>query len=96
MEISDFQNRIRKTYFEKDLKRGKEKTFMWFIEEVGELAEELRNSDKRNEKIESEFGDVFAWLCSLANLYDIDIEKCIRKYKNGCPKCGKEKCECKE
>jgi len=95
MEISEFQRHIKEIYFDNDSKRGKEKTFIWLIEEIGELAKEIRKSDKKNEAMEAEFADVFAWLCSKANLYGIDIEKCvINKYENGCPKCRKNPCEC--
>lgn len=95
MEISKFQKYIREIYFDRDSKRGKEKTFIWLIEEIGELAKEIKKSDKKNEAIEAEFADVFAWLCSEANLYEIDIEECvIKKYGKGCPRCEKNPCEC--
>ena len=51
---------------------------MWFIEEVGELATALAKDDTENKK--EEFADVFAWLCTLANLADIDLEKACEKY----------------
>jgi len=95
MEISEFQKRIKEIYFNNDSKRGKEKTFIWLIEEVGEFAEEIRKSNKKNKAMEEEFADVFAWLCSEANLYEIDLEKCVMdKYGKGCPKCRKNPCEC--
>jgi len=51
---------------------------MWFIEEVGELATALAANDKRNN--EEEFADVFAWLCTLANISNVDLEKACKKY----------------
>ena len=51
---------------------------MWFIEEVGELATALAKDDTENKS--EEFADVFAWLCTLANINDIDIEKACEKY----------------
>ncbi len=51
---------------------------MWFIEEVGELATALAKDDTENKK--EEFADVFAWLCTLANIADIDLEKACEKY----------------
>lgn len=96
MEISKFQEHIKKIYFENDSKRGREKTFIWLVEEIGELAEEIRKSNKKNDAMGEEFADVFAWLCSEANLYGIDIERCVmKKYGKGCPKCMKNPCECK-
>lgn len=95
MRISEFQKLIRDIYFHKDSKRGVEKTFLWFVEEVGELSEAIRKGDR--ESMEEEFADVLAWLASLANLLDIDIEEAARKkYPGVCPYCGKNPCECEE
>ena len=38
LSVADFQQLIRVMYLEKDLARGIEGTFMWLMEEVGELA----------------------------------------------------------
>jgi len=47
--------------------------------------------------IEEEVADVFAWLCSLGNLLDIDLsEALIRKYPDVCYRCQKAPCQCKE
>jgi len=78
MTIKEFQQLISKKYEHRDRERGTPATFMWFIEEVGELATALAGNDHEN-KIE-EFGDVFAWLCTLANINDIDLEQAIEKY----------------
>jgi NTP pyrophosphatase (non-canonical NTP hydrolase) len=93
MEIGDFQRIIYETYHRRDADRGKERTFMWFVEEVGELARAIRDGDR--ERIEDEFGDVFAWLISVANLYGINMGEAIRKYIDGCPRCGRSPCRCK-
>lgn len=94
MEINEFQNLIKEIYFEKDSKRGADKTFIWLIEEVGELAEQL-NKGKSKEELEEEFADVLAWIFSLANLENIDLEKAItKKYPGKCIKCGKIPCLC--
>ncbi len=96
MRISEFQKIIRDVYFEKDSKRGLGKTFMWFIEEVGELAEALRRGNR--EEIGEEMADVLAWLTSLANLIGVDLEQeARRKYGKGeCPRCRHKPCICKE
>jgi NTP pyrophosphatase (non-canonical NTP hydrolase) len=78
MKISEFQNIISRKYENRDRQRGIPGTFMWFIEEVGELATALASDDREN--TEEEFADVFAWLCTLANISDIDIEKACTKY----------------
>ena len=84
---------MRQIYFHRDSERGTVGTFNWLVEEVEELREALKEGDKK--AIETEFADVFAWLASLANIVNIDLEKAvISKYDNRCPKCGLTPCEC--
>ena len=78
MNISEFQRVIATKYKKRDQQRGVPATFMWFIEEVGELATALASNDEKNK--EEEFADVFAWLCTLANITDVDLEKACDKY----------------
>ncbi|MEW6201551.1 MAG: MazG nucleotide pyrophosphohydrolase domain-containing protein [bacterium] len=94
MKISEFQELIREIYFDRDSRRGMEGTFMWLVEEIGELA----NALKRGNEIEmrEEFSDVLAWLVSLASICGIDMERAIEKYAGGCPKCGSTPCACPE
>lgn len=93
--VEEFQGLIRDIYHKKDSKRGVEKTFLWFLEEVGELASAIRKGEL--EQIKSEFADVFAWLSTLANLLEIDLEEVAwGKYKDGCPRCGQTPCSCEE
>lgn len=100
MTIDEFQKLIEQLYYTKDNQRGVEGTFMWFTEEVGELARAIRKakSGKRTavSELEEEFADCFAWLVTLASLCDIQMDKVIQKYIHGCPKCNKKPCECKE
>jgi NTP pyrophosphatase (non-canonical NTP hydrolase) len=78
MTIRDFQDFIRRQYYARDRERGTPATFLWFTEEVGELASALAG-DKDHDK-EEEFADVLAWLCTLANINDVDLEKAVQKY----------------
>jgi NTP pyrophosphatase (non-canonical NTP hydrolase) len=79
MEIREFQELIARRYKARDQERGVPRTFMWFVEEVGELATALATgTDRAN--IEEEFADVFAWLCTLANITDIDLATACGKY----------------
>ncbi len=95
MKIREFQNQIRTIYYERDQKRGVEKNFLWFTEEVGELAEAIRKRD--HEGIEEEMADVLAWLATLANLLELDLEKAaLKKYGSGCSRCGHSPCGCPE
>jgi len=81
MKISEFQEFIREKYFATDSARGTPGTFLWFIEEVGELATALAGDDQANK--EEEFADVFAWLCTLANINDVDLSRALEKYTKG-------------
>ncbi len=93
MEISEFQKMIAEIYIHRDRQRGIEKTMLWIVEEVGELAEAVRK--KRN--VGEEIADVIAWVVSLANLCGIDVEEeILKKYPLVCRKCGKKPCECEE
>jgi NTP pyrophosphatase (non-canonical NTP hydrolase) len=81
MHIAEFQKLIYDKYYKTDSERGIPKTFMWFMEEVGELSTALAGNDKANQQ--EEFADVLAWLCTLANISDIDLEKALQKYTSG-------------
>ncbi len=93
MQLSEIQNLIRTMYSSKDAQRGVDGTFMWFMEEVGELAAALREGNKP--ELAKEFADVIAWLVTLANITDIDLSAAVReKYGEGCPGCGQMICTC--
>jgi NTP pyrophosphatase (non-canonical NTP hydrolase) len=93
VSLRDFQQLIREMYFEKDEARGVDGTFMWLMEEVGELAAALREKDREN-TIE-EFADVLAWLTTIANIANIDLSEAVQlKYGKGCPGCGNFVCDC--
>ena len=95
MTIAQFQKLIEDIYFEKDSSRGMEATFMWFVEEVGELSEALRSGSP--EQLRGEFADVAAWLSTLASIAGVDLQSAVReKYADGCPKCGASPCRCGE
>ena len=91
VSINDFQQLIHKMYFEKDVARGVEGTFMWLMEEIGELSSALRSDDRQN--LSEEFADVLAWLVTIANVAEIDLTQAVQeKYGNGCPGCSKLVC----
>jgi len=92
MEIAELQASLRRTYYRRDAKRGRDGTFRWMTEEVGELARALRHDDRDN--LVHEFGDVLAWLTSLANLSGVDLEEAAARYADGCPRCGTSPCGC--
>ncbi|MGZ8599860.1 MAG: MazG nucleotide pyrophosphohydrolase domain-containing protein [Actinomycetota bacterium] len=92
MEIADLQATMRATYYRRDAKRGRDATFRWLTEEVGELAKALRRSDP--DELRHEFSDVLAWLASLANLTGVDLEEAMSRFADGCPRCGASPCGC--
>ena len=93
MEVRAFQGLIRDIYFQRDLQRGGDQTFLWFLEEVGELTRSYRRGEK--EKIGSEMADVVAWLVSVGNLLNIDLEsELLKKYPKVCPICSSAPCAC--
>ncbi len=95
MHIREFQQLIDRMYSERDRQRGAAKTFLWFAEEVGELASAIAENDR--DGLPGEFADVFAWLCTLANVEGVDLEDALRKFTaKGCPGCGQAICTCAE
>ncbi len=93
ISLADFQRLIREMYFEKDIARGVDGTFMWLMEEVGELASALRLGEQEN--LLEEFADVLAWLATIANVAGVDLSEAVRrKYGSGCPGCGQLVCVC--
>jgi len=77
LTLREFQKLVAERYEATDRARGTAKTFLWFIEEVGELATALNGQDRAN--LNEEFADVLAWLCTLANISDIDLAQAVRE-----------------
>ena len=93
MTLDELQQLIDRMYSRKDEARGVKGTFMWLMEEIGELSAALRESPK--DEIANEFADVLAWLATIANVADINLSKAVQlKYGNGCPGCGLMVCGC--
>ena len=108
VSIQAFQKLIHEMYFEKDVTRGVSATFMWLMEEVGELSTALRETsseeqarispeefEKRRANLKLEFADVLAWLATIANVAKVDLGAAVaEKYGSGCPGCHAFVCEC--
>jgi NTP pyrophosphatase (non-canonical NTP hydrolase) len=77
LTLASFQKHISDRYEKVDRERGWPKTFAYFIEEVGELATALTGDDREN--LEEEFADVIAWLCTLANISDVNLAEAVAK-----------------
>jgi len=87
LTFAAFQSLIRERYYETDSARGTAGTFMWLIEEVGELATALQDNGPgknptaaQRANLEEEFADVIAWLTTLANVNGVELEKALSKY----------------
>ena len=72
LSLRDLQSLIKQMYGAKDVARGVDGTFMWLMEEVGELAAALREGTP--EELALEFADVLAWLATIANVAGIDLD----------------------
>jgi NTP pyrophosphatase (non-canonical NTP hydrolase) len=97
LTLSEFQQLIAERYLEHDRRRGTPGTCMWFVEEVGELATALQKAageggdTSGGDDLEEEFADVLAWLCTLANINGVDLERAVRGkfYRDGAPAASK-------
>ena len=86
LTFREFQKFIREHYYKHDAERGTGGTFLWLMEEVGELASSLQKfndpgkpaSDADRQNLQEEFADVLGWLSTLANMHDIDLETAVR------------------
>jgi NTP pyrophosphatase (non-canonical NTP hydrolase) len=93
VSLREFQALIRGMYHDKDVARGVDGTFMWLMEEVGELAAALRQGTPEEQS--AEFADVLAWLTTIANVAGVDLAAAVqKKYGDGCPGCGRFLCIC--
>ncbi len=94
MKIEEAQEMMRKIYLERDRARGVEGTLERTFDELEELREAILNKDTEL-AISDEVADVFAWLCSLANLREIDVANAFyKKYSDTCSKCKESPCVC--
>lgn len=92
MHLRDFQKSIESMYGDKDRARGPQGTFMYLVEEVGELATAIQEGDRGN--LGEEFADVQAWLASLAGLMGVDLQEEVEKKYDLCSGCGQKTCRC--
>ena len=82
LTLAQFQKHISDRYEKPDRERGTPGTWLHFSEEIGELARALARGDRAN--LEEEFADVLAWLCTLANINDVDLTAAVtKKYLSG-------------
>jgi NTP pyrophosphatase (non-canonical NTP hydrolase) len=92
MDLSALQEVIETTYGDRDRRRGVPSTVAWLAEEIGELAQAVRKGSPDQQL--HEFGDVLAWVASLANQMGIDLTEAVARYAHGCPRCTAMPCAC--
>ena len=92
MDLAAFQQVIEHTYGARDRARGVPSTVAWLAEEIGELAQAVRKGTPAQQ--EHEFGDVIAWVASLANQMGIDLATAVQRYADGFPRCAASPCAC--
>ena len=88
----ELQSLIEATYGDRDRERGIAASVAWLTEEMGELAQSIRKGDHADRL--HEFADVLAWVASLANQVDVDLEEALTRYADGCPACHAVPCCC--
>ena len=92
MDLAQLQDVIERTFGERDRERGVPASVAWLAEEVGELAQAVRKGN--HEQQVHEFGDVIAWVATLANQVGVDLTDAVSRYANGCPRCSHMPCAC--
>jgi NTP pyrophosphatase (non-canonical NTP hydrolase) len=92
VELAALQQVIERTFGDRDRERGVASSVAWLAEEVGELAQAIRKGSAEDRI--HEFGDVLAWLASLANQMGVDLDEAIARYATGCPRCRAIPCRC--
>jgi len=83
MELAEVQRLMDELYGATDRERGVPSTVAWLCEELGELAQAVRKGTREQQL--HEFGDVLAWLASLANQLDISLDDAMQRYVTNPP-----------
>jgi len=92
MDLAQLQDVIERTFGDRDRERGVPASVAWLAEEVGELAQAVRKGDHAQQV--HEFGDVIAWVATLANQMGVDLTEAVSRYESGCPRCSQLPCAC--
>jgi NTP pyrophosphatase (non-canonical NTP hydrolase) len=92
VDLRELQDIIERTFGDRDRARGVPASVAWLAEEVGELAQAVRKGTRDQQVME--FGDVVAWVATLANQQGIDLNEAVARYATGCPRCGASPCTC--
>jgi NTP pyrophosphatase (non-canonical NTP hydrolase) len=83
VELDEVQALMERLYGEADRERGVPATVAWLCEELGELAQAVRKGTVDQQL--HEFGDVLAWLASLANQLGLSLDDAMARYVTNPP-----------
>ena len=83
MDLAHLQQLMEELYGSADRERGIPATVAWLAEELGELAQAVRKGSREQQV--HVFGDVLAWLASLANQMDISLDEAMQRYVDDPP-----------
>ena len=92
MDLAELQDVIERTFGDRDRARGVSASVAWLAEEVGELAQAVRKGS--HDQQVHEFGDVIAWVATLANQMGVYLTEAVQRYADGCPRCSSIPCAC--
>ncbi len=92
MDVAALQAQITATFGQRDRERGVDGTFRRLVEELGEVAKALRETDRA--ALALELSDLVAWTVSVAALSSVDLDQALGRYARGCPRCGLSPCRC--
>jgi len=59
---------------------------------IGEFVDAFIKNNRSS--MEDEAADVLAWLCSICNLLEVDLEQTVTKKYQKCPLCKSLPCKC--
>lgn len=76
MDLVRLQEIVRDRYHDADSSRGLHHTFLYLVEEVGELSTAIAQDDLKHAG--TEVVDLLMWVVTVANLLDVDLEDAVQ------------------
>lgn len=103
--LRELQLGLGRVYGRKNRERGLDRAVYKLGDEIAEVMincllisvrpSGVASSGKTEEKVLLELADVFAWMCGVATMLEVDLEMAfLAKYGRGCPNCGLTPCGC--
>ena len=93
LALSDWQKMFQRIYGNVNRVVARFQVGFHLFEEIGETARVILQREET--ELELEIADVFAWVMGLANKLGVDLSEHLwRMFKQGCPFCHHEVCQC--